>query len=182
RYARGGVARRQKGRAVLLRQRCEARRGREGRAHAADRRRRRRVRQFVRRSATNGKTAAKTRRQGDEVPASMCGGDPREGTTMNLRRGCVGGLIGAVVWVALPAARGVQEPAASPPPPRAVFDKSCVGCHNQRVKTAGLALDALDPARAGEHAEAWEKVVRKLRTGAMPPPGRPRPDKALTDN
>jgi mono/diheme cytochrome c family protein len=101
---------------------------------------------------------------------------------MNLRRGCVGGLIGAVVWVALPAARGAQEPAASPPPPRAVFDKYCVGCHNQRVKTAGLALDALDPAKAGEHAEAWEKVVRKLRTGAMPPPGRPRPDKALTDS
>jgi mono/diheme cytochrome c family protein len=62
-----------------------------------------------------------------------------------------------------------------------VFDKYCVGCHNQRVKTAGLALDALDPAQVGEHAEAWEKVVRKLRTGAMPPPGRPRPDKALTD-
>jgi len=99
---------------------------------------------------------------------------------MNLLRGCAGGLIAATVWVAAPAARGVQGTAASPQPPRAVFDKYCVGCHNQRVKTAGLALDALDPAQAGEHAEAWEKVVRKLRTGAMPPPGRPRPDKALT--
>ena len=100
---------------------------------------------------------------------------------MNLRRGCAGGLIAAMVWVASPAAHGVQGTAASPQPPRAVFDKYCVGCHNQRVKTAGLALDALDPAQVGEHAEAWEKVVRKLRTGAMPPPGRPRPDKALTD-
>ena len=99
---------------------------------------------------------------------------------MNLLRGCAGGLIAATVWVAAPAARGVQGTAASPQPARAVFDKYCVGCHNQRVKTAGLALDALDPAQAGEHAEAWEKVVRKLRTGAMPPPGRPRPDKALT--
>jgi len=99
---------------------------------------------------------------------------------MNLLRGCAGGLIAATVWVAAPAARGVQGTAASPQPARAVFDKYCVGCHNQRVKTAGLALDALDPAQVGEHSEAWEKVVRKLRTGAMPPPGRPRPDKALT--
>ncbi len=87
-----------------------------------------------------------------------------------------------MVWVAAPAARGVQGTAASPQPPRAVFDKYCVTCHNQRVKTAGLALDALDPAQVGEHAEAWEKVVRKLRTGAMPPAGRPRPDKALADS
>ena len=100
---------------------------------------------------------------------------------MNLRRGCVGGLIAATVWVAAPDARGVQGTAASPPPPRAVFDKYCVGCHNQRVKTAGLALDVLDPAQVGVHAEAWEKVVRKLRTGAMPPAGRPRPDKPVAD-
>ena len=101
---------------------------------------------------------------------------------MNVRRGWVGGLIGALVWVAAPVARGVQGTAASTAPPRAVFDKYCIGCHNQRVKTAGLALDALEPSPAGEHAETWEKVVRKLRTGAMPPPGRPRPDKALTDS
>ena len=101
---------------------------------------------------------------------------------MTLRRGCVGGLIAATVWVAVPDARGVQGTAASPPPPRAVFDKYCVGCHNQRVKTAGLALDVLDPAQVSEHAEAWEKVVRKLRTGAMPPAGRPRPDKPVSDS
>ena len=100
---------------------------------------------------------------------------------MTLRRGCVGGLIAATVWVAAPDARGVQGTAASPPP-RAVFDKYCVGCHNQRVKTAGLALDVLDPAQVSEHAEAWEKVVRKLRTGAMPPAGRPRPDKPVSDS
>jgi len=63
-----------------------------------------------------------------------------------------------------------------------VFDKYCVTCHNQRVKTAGLALDVLDLAQIGEHTEAWEKVVRKLRTGAMPPVGRPRPDKSVTDS
>ena len=51
-------------------------------------------------------------------------------------------------------------------------------CHNARLKTAGLALDQLDLARVGQHAETWEKVARKLRTHEMPPPGLPRPDKA----
>ena len=63
-------------------------------------------------------------------------------------------------------------------PVRAVLNRYCVGCHNERLRTAGLALDTMDPARVGDHPDAWEKVVRKLRTGAMPPVGRPRPDAA----
>lgn len=63
--------------------------------------------------------------------------------------------------------------------PRAVLDKYCVTCHNQRSKTAGLALDGMDLSKVSGHAESWEKVVRKLRTGAMPPAGMPRPDKPL---
>jgi cytochrome c5 len=59
---------------------------------------------------------------------------------------------------------------------RAVLDRYCVTCHNERLKTAGLALDTLDEIPAG--ASAWEKVVKKLRSGAMPPPGALRPDKA----
>jgi cytochrome c551/c552 len=96
-------------------------------------------------------------------------------------RGLGTAAIVALACIVVPDARGVQGTAA-PPPPRAVFDKYCIGCHNQRVKTAGLALDALDVAQIGEHAEAWEKVVRKLRTGAMPPVGRPRPDKAVSES
>jgi mono/diheme cytochrome c family protein len=72
--------------------------------------------------------------------------------------------------------------AAAQPPPRAMLDKYCITCHNQRMKTGGLALDALDLAQVSEHAGQWEKVVRKLRTGAMPPVGRPRPDKALSES
>ena len=60
---------------------------------------------------------------------------------------------------------------------RAVLDKYCVACHNQRIRTAGLALDAMDVGRVGDAAEVWEKVIRKMRTAAMPPAGRPRPDK-----
>ncbi len=71
---------------------------------------------------------------------------------------------------------------AAPAPPRAVFDKYCIACHNQRAKVAGLALDTLDLTEVGQQAEVLEKIVRKLRTGAMPPPGRPRPDKALSES
>jgi len=61
---------------------------------------------------------------------------------------------------------------------RAVLDRYCVTCHNQKLKTAGLTLDTLDLAHIGEHAEQWEKVVRKLRAGMMPPAGLPRPNAA----
>jgi hypothetical protein len=58
---------------------------------------------------------------------------------------------------------------------RQVVDQYCVTCHNSRTKAGGLALDKIDINRAGENAEVWEKVVRKLRAGVMPPPGLPRP-------
>jgi len=61
---------------------------------------------------------------------------------------------------------------------RAVLDQYCVTCHNQKLKTAGLMLDKLDLAQVGEHTEPWEKVVRKLRAGMMPPAGLPRPNAA----
>ena len=60
----------------------------------------------------------------------------------------------------------------------AVLSRYCISCHNQKAKTGGLALDALDVTNPGAHAETWEKVVEKLRAGSMPPPGRPRPDAA----
>ena len=61
---------------------------------------------------------------------------------------------------------------------RAVLDKYCVTCHNQKAKTAGLSLDTADFVRPSNSADVWEKVVRKLRAEMMPPVGAPRPDKA----
>jgi len=61
---------------------------------------------------------------------------------------------------------------------RALLNKYCVTCHNERRKTAGLMLDRLNIDDVGDAAELWEKVVQKLRTHEMPPPGMPRPDKA----
>ena len=67
--------------------------------------------------------------------------------------------------------------------PRAVLDRYCIACHNDRLLTGGLSLDAgtVDAADPSRHADIWEKVIAKLRTGAMPPPGRPRPDEATYD-
>ncbi|HEY1304318.1 MAG TPA: DUF1592 domain-containing protein [Vicinamibacterales bacterium] len=56
-----------------------------------------------------------------------------------------------------------------------MLDRYCVTCHNQRLVTAGLKLDEADVVRPGEAPEIWEKVVRKLRTGMMPPPNMPQP-------
>jgi mono/diheme cytochrome c family protein len=60
----------------------------------------------------------------------------------------------------------------------AVLGQYCVSCHNDRLKTADLSLNPLDPAKVQQHPAVWERVVRKLRTGTMPPPGSPRPDRA----
>ena len=72
-----------------------------------------------------------------------------------------------------------QAPEASPQ--RAVIDRYCVGCHNSRLLTANLALDKLDLAHLGDHAEIGEKVVRKLRAGLMPPTNMPHPDQATRE-
>ena len=62
--------------------------------------------------------------------------------------------------------------------PRAMLDTYCVGCHNQRLKTAGLTLDTVDASAPHINPEVWERVITRLRAGSMPPPGRPRPDAA----
>jgi mono/diheme cytochrome c family protein len=58
---------------------------------------------------------------------------------------------------------------------RALLDQYCVTCHNDRLKTSNLSLEHLDLSTAGDHPEIWEKVVRKLRAGVMPPPDVRRP-------
>ncbi|MDP7478256.1 MAG: DUF1592 domain-containing protein [Vicinamibacterales bacterium] len=70
-----------------------------------------------------------------------------------------------------------QAPSATPPAAssRALLDQYCVTCHSDRLETAGLSLEQLDTADVHEGAEIWEKVIRKLRTGSMPPSTRPQP-------
>ncbi|MGP0070533.1 MAG: DUF1592 domain-containing protein [Bryobacteraceae bacterium] len=84
-----------------------------------------------------------------------------------LKRVVAGGL-----WL-LAASAAFADPSY-----RAVLDKYCVTCHNQRLKTAGLTLDTMDLGQVPSQAEVWEKVILKLRAGTMPPAGLPRPDAA----
>src|SRR5262245_15451355 len=64
---------------------------------------------------------------------------------------------------------------------REVLDTYCVTCHNQRLQTGGVSLQSADLSRVAEDSELWEKVVRKLRAGTMPPQGARRPDRATAD-
>ncbi len=89
-----------------------------------------------------------------------------------------GRIMLVVAAMAQTAALAQGQGGAPLPPQRAVIEQYCVVCHNQKLKTAGLFLDKLVVAPVGDHAEQWEKVVRKLRAGMMPPSGMPRPNPA----
>lgn len=60
----------------------------------------------------------------------------------------------------------------------ALVKQYCVGCHNQKVSTAGVSLEGLDLSKVDDHASVWERVLRKVRSGQMPPIGLPHPDAA----
>jgi mono/diheme cytochrome c family protein len=81
---------------------------------------------------------------------------------------------------ALPAGRAFQRPSAAAAQ-REMLDEYCVTCHNQQMKTGGLMLDKMDLDHVAEGAETWEKVIKKLRGGMMPPLGNPRPEKSDVD-
>jgi hypothetical protein len=108
-----------------------------------------------------------------------------------MNKGNSGLILAALVIVAVPgcpqtasvaAATAPAVLATSAPSERALLDQYCVTCHNQRLKTAGLMLDQLDVARMHDHPEIWEKVVRKLRAGMMPPSGMRRPDAPVMES
>jgi len=93
-------------------------------------------------------------------------------------------LVSLIAFIAVGASVIAQRPPAQQPTPasdlayfaplsqKALLDQYCVTCHNERLKTGGLALETLPLNRLGEtNAETWEKVVRKLRAGLMPPAG-----------
>src|SRR5437763_11242046 len=103
-------------------------------------------------------------------------------------RYAAGFIIFAVVTLSSASSQfgAAQSQQASPPvqrtPQRALLDQYCVTCHNQRTKTAGVMFDNLDLSDVSKHADVWEKAVRKLRGGMMPPPGVRRPDQAAIES
>ena len=99
------------------------------------------------------------------------------------------GLLLVAAWIGSVAVASGHAALADPPQqlspsapssgsPRAVLDRYCVSCHNEKLRTAGLMLDKIDVGNVSAGTETWEKVVRKLRSRAMPPAGRARPDEA----
>jgi mono/diheme cytochrome c family protein len=99
-------------------------------------------------------------------------------------------IVATVMWVASAGvtvlrAKSPQTPGTSAATPSAqygaVVKQYCVTCHNDRLKTAELSLERLDVANIPAAGEVWEKVIRKLRRGAMPPEGARRPDKSTYD-
>jgi hypothetical protein len=84
------------------------------------------------------------------------------------------------VFVAATVAAGRAQVPAAPAQP-ALLTQYCVTCHNQRLKTGGLTIDAMDFEHVATDAAAWEKVVRKIRTGMMPPSGARRPERKVLD-
>jgi mono/diheme cytochrome c family protein len=82
-----------------------------------------------------------------------------------------------------------QQPAAAAAPVAsdvqahlATMKQYCAGCHNDRVKTAGVSFEGITAERIGEHADVFEKAVRKMRGRVMPPPNARQPDAATLDS
>jgi len=86
------------------------------------------------------------------------------------------------VFVALCLGVSSSVIGSAPLPQQALLDQYCVTCHNQRAKTAGVMFDTMDLSHLHEDAEIWERAVRKLRGGMMPPPGVRRPPQAAVDS
>src|SRR5688572_4835181 len=88
----------------------------------------------------------------------------------------------ALLAITLAGVALAGTPAAAPAPETAeVLKQYCLSCHNEKLITADFAIDRLNPERVQQNPAAWEKVVRKLRTGTMPPPGSPRPTPEVYD-
>jgi len=95
-----------------------------------------------------------------------------------MKRTHITGLV--AITLAAVALAGTPKPAPAPQTAD-VLKQYCVSCHNEQVMTASLAIDRLNPGNVQQNAAAWEKIVRKLRTGTMPPPGSPRPSSDVYD-
>ena len=93
------------------------------------------------------------------------------GATLGLACALMATLNGAQT----PPAPRVARQVTAPVPHAAFLTQYCLGCHNDRARMGDLSLESLDPARVDGHLDVWEKVVRKVRTGMMPPDTAPKP-------
>ena len=90
-------------------------------------------------------------------------------------------LVGFAVAATSGGSALAQTTSAPVTPERAMFSDYCVVCHNDMRVTGGLSLEHVDLSRLAvdaDETEVWENIARKLRTRAMPPPGRQRPSES----
>jgi mono/diheme cytochrome c family protein len=80
-----------------------------------------------------------------------------------------------------PAGRPLPDAPSAAANVRSLLDKHCVGCHSERVKSGGVALQGADLAAIAVDSAPWERSVRKTRAGMMPPAGSPRIDQAVRE-
>ena len=95
-------------------------------------------------------------------------------------------LLGAAAFVTALATSPKAAPGPAPTPEPAadtasILNQYCVTCHSDKLKTAGFSIEGLSAAKVRDNPGAWEKIVRKLRTGTMPPPSSPRPTREVYD-
>jgi hypothetical protein len=107
------------------------------------------------------------------TPGKECGKSVQKNKSLLLSIAV--GSVSVCVSTMLP---GLRLDAQDTQPVRQVLDKYCLGCHNPRTKAGDFVLDPADLNALPTHSQTWEKVVKKLRSGTMPPPGAPRPDAA----
>jgi hypothetical protein len=103
---------------------------------------------------------------------------------VNLGRTAGSFALGIALFCTTVQAAAPQAPASSSVSPtefQPLVGKYCVTCHSDRLKTGGLILEHRDLGQVAADAAVWEKVVRKLQAGAMPPAGAPHPDQAMLD-
>src|SRR5579863_8561375 len=86
-----------------------------------------------------------------------------------------------LVAAALAAGTLTGAPQQAADPNKALVNRYCVTCHNQKLRTAKLAFDTLDLDHPEKDAQTWERAIRKLRGGMMPPPGMPKPTPAAVN-
>lgn len=91
---------------------------------------------------------------------------------------CVG-IVAAILLTAEPDSDRNRDPEATAA--TALLDEYCVVCHDAVDLAGGLRLDNKDFGELGRNAETWEHVVRKLKTGMMPPAREPRPARDRLD-
>src|SRR5687767_7121765 len=94
-------------------------------------------------------------------------------------------ILAAVVTAAVPGVGAQPSAPARTAPGAAPHEQTvadyCAGCHNNRLRTGGLSLEGADLTAVSSHPELWEKVIRKVRLGVMPPQGARRPAPAVLD-